>query len=125
MRFTLHKPTNLTPIPIDCGACNKCCKGNTLVVITENDRQDFYVTQTYKLPDGRVVEALQFQANGDCFYLIDGKCSIHGEHPLVCQAFNCMAEFCHYSRQERRLLIKQGMLSADVLDEGRKRLQQK
>jgi len=39
--------------------------------------------------DGRVQRILCRKPNGDCIYLIDGKCSIHGRAPKVCRDFDC------------------------------------
>jgi hypothetical protein len=39
--------------------------------------------------DGRVQRMLCRKPNGDCIYLIDGKCSIHGRAAKVCRDFDC------------------------------------
>lgn len=69
---------------------------------------------------GRVM--LRRQENGHCWYLKDGKCSIHERAPYICKIFDCRTFFLTHTRNARRDRIKHNRASAEVFKEGRKRL---
>jgi len=43
------------------------------------------------MPDGGWV--IPYNANGDCPFLKDNRCSIYSERPIVCREFNCLAGY--------------------------------
>ena len=73
---------------VPCGTCTECCRGPNrnlyMDIIPEADLTRF--TLEWR-DNGRPV--LATQANGDCLYLIDSKCSIYKRRPQVCRAFDC------------------------------------
>lgn len=101
---------------IDCGTCRKCCKGQQLILLVDGDDPRQY--DCYEIgPDQFAVKR---QANGDCIYLGEHGCTIHGRHPTVCKVFNCL-EFVR--RMDQGAYDGLGpRLDNKVVKEGRKRL---
>ncbi len=114
---------NLGRVP--CDGCTHCCKNELLVLHPEmGDRPEQYETQQVKNPiTGQQVFALKQKPNGDCIYLGDDGCTIHGKAPAICREFDCRALFIRAgSRNERRRLLKTGLLTKHVLKAGRIRI---
>lgn len=61
-------------------------------------------------------------ADGNCIYLLDDGCSIHGRQPVACRSFNCAKYFQSKTRQQRRGLIKAQPRFKAIFDAGRARL---
>jgi len=57
--------------------------------------------------------------NGDCFYLGENGCTIHGRAPWTCRDYDCRAIFRNSDRQGRKLAVKQGRIPKEILDRGR------
>lgn len=101
-------------VAVPCGDCYLCCKGRTLVPIIEGDDASIYETQTI----GGVI-ALAMKPNGDCFYLGESGCTIHGRAPAICRFYDCRGDYARRTRAERRRAIADGLVSAEVLARGR------
>jgi Fe-S-cluster containining protein len=51
------------------------------------------------------VVALKHKPNGDCVYLGEDGCTIHGQQPYVCKSFDCRLNYLKYRdvpRNQRR-----------------------
>lgn len=112
---------------VPCNGCRTCCQGELLVLHPEmGDDPSEYYTQVRRNPlDGRLVYALQQGKNGDCIYLGEDGCTIHDRAPAICREFDCRKLYLKFSRiprAARRRIIRQGLLTADVLDAGKARL---
>lgn len=89
-----------------CKRCGKCCKGewgdNTVSVFPGEVREIARVTGLDWLEIARPMEsqdadergeyhtfewALQKQLNGDCKFLLDGRCTIYASRPLICRTY--------------------------------------
>lgn len=114
----------MTTVP--CNGCTACCRNELLFLHPEmGDRPESYETKPAVNPlNGRAGLALEQKPNGDCIYLGDVGCTIHGRAPAICKAFDCRRWFLSLgSRSERRRLLRAGMVTKDVLDAGRSRLE--
>lgn len=71
-----------------CGECSLCCTwvdNATRPSLEEDELTSFHYEY---LEDGRHAIAVK-QGTGECYYLEDGKCSIHTFSPKACQEFDC------------------------------------
>jgi Fe-S-cluster containining protein len=68
------------------GECNRCCRTpNITVEIKEHEAERYPGAWldddgTWRLPK---------KDNGECAYLVDGKCSIYANRPFTCRTFDC------------------------------------
>ena len=67
---------------VKCGDCNACCTNFKGVILLPQE-QDKYVTSNED-PNLMAVDE-----NGDCHYLLNGKCSIRDERPYGCRTYDC------------------------------------
>jgi len=113
----------MTNVP--CNGCTACCRNELLVLHPEmGDRAVDYLTQEVTNPiTGKRCLALQQKPNGDCIYLGENGCTIHGRAPAICREFDCRRFFLRLGgRNERRQILKTGLVTKDVYEAGRKRL---
>lgn len=71
---------------VPCGHCNICCRWGYYTEVSY-DQGDSPELETEVSPDGRTV--LRQKENGECFYLVEGKCSVYAIRPLTCRNFDC------------------------------------
>jgi len=64
---------------------------------------------------------LPHNSNGSCIYLGERGCTIWHKAPHLCKIFDCRLAFTSRSRNERREMVKQRLVSVEVLEAGRKR----
>jgi Fe-S-cluster containining protein len=106
---------------VDCGSCSKCCRNAAIILLPQD--ADWYE----KVPagvdaDGKPYFKLPNKPDGSCHYLSEeGRCTIHGRAPIICRQFSCVEAFNFYSRQERRQMVKDGVVDPEIWVEGRKR----
>ena len=103
-------PSDYAAVP--CGKCHLCCQ-NTAVVLLECDDASSY---EYEMRAG--MRMLKVKQDGDCFYLGLCGCAIHDRAPYMCRIFDCREQHRMYSKEQREKLLRQGMLSRDVLRSG-------
>jgi Fe-S-cluster containining protein len=103
---------------VPCNGCTLCCrKWHMVALMPGHDDASQYETIQYG-----DVTMLAFQKNGDCVYLKDDKCSIHGRAPAVCREFDCRLVFMTTTRKQRKQMMKHGDESAEVYRAGRERM---
>ncbi len=73
----------MTDVP--CAGCHLCCHAYVIL----GDHEYAAYDHELKLVDGRAWLVLKRKPNGDCCYLADGGCAIHGRAPEVCKRFDC------------------------------------
>jgi Fe-S-cluster containining protein len=99
---------------IDCGSCRACCKNTMVAMVDGDDPSLAWITGPGGLP------VLDQKPNGDCVYLGDRGCTIHGRHPAMCRMFDCAG---FVKRMDEGAFEGIGApLGSDVIREGRKRL---
>ena len=102
---------------VECGSCRLCCKRTRVPLVEGHDDPRAYVTEVSS--DGLVV--LPHKDNGDCHYLSESGCSIHGRAPVVCRRFSCVAHYKGLTSSQQRKAVRSGLTSKEVLREGRRR----
>jgi len=96
---------------VDCGDCHACCQNQIVVLLPGDD-----TTRGDWKPEGPCM-VLKQRVNGDCVHLGPSGCKIHGRHPLVCRAFDCVG-----AAQHLVLSRLPGASNNRVQKEGRRRL---
>lgn len=110
---------------VPCNGCTACCRNELLFLHPEmGDKPEDYETMPAVNPlNGRVGVALKQKPNGDCIYLGENGCTIHGRAPAICKEFDCRRFFLSLGdRNQRRQLLKTGLVTKDVYKAGRDRL---
>jgi Fe-S-cluster containining protein len=68
---------------LSCGGCTACCKRDRIFLGPTDDPRAF----RWHL-EGRYA-VLDRKDNGECVYLTEHGCSIHGAQPAICRRFDC------------------------------------
>lgn len=112
--------------PLDCGSCTHCCQNHQGIVLAE-DLGDDPAHYEGLLDFKAGLAFLKTKPNGDCVFLDRKKgCTAYDLRPTVCRWYDCREDYIKWAaktRQERRDLIKQGVLNPSVQRQGRKLLQ--
>ncbi len=119
----MMRPTRLVP----CNSCTACCQGDGIFLHPEHgDDPTLYETEEMGNPvTGEVAVKLKQKANGDCAYLDRGTgCTIWHKRPVICREFDCRVFatvlLAETTRTQRRRLVRQNIISKDVLAAGRR-----
>lgn len=110
---------------VPCGSCNLCCRTLMVPLSKEEVESGQYDGHYARItaPDGRHMgHALLRRPTGECVYLVDGRCSIHGRAPHVCQRFDCRELFRKSNRAGRREMVSSGRMPKALYDKGREML---
>ena len=100
-----------------CNGCTACCRGDKIELMPGDDPSRWETVEE----NGKLW--LRRDEKGNCIYLKDDGCSIHGQNPIVCKSFNCANYFQQNTRQRRRQLIKHNPRFKAIFDAGRARMQ--
>ncbi|MCK4521986.1 MAG: YkgJ family cysteine cluster protein [Nanoarchaeota archaeon] len=83
-----------------CSQCGVCCK-LFLINLTEKEYksgkyktqfEEFGLTEDFQEAEMCGANIITQQKDGSCYYLMDGKCSIHNKRPEACRAFFCKSD---------------------------------
>lgn len=124
IRRPLDNPGAPPPATVPCGSCRRCCQGNSIVMLLEHEG-DWVATYEHEivdLPGAGRGPILKRRPNGDCIYLGEQGCTIHGRAPVICKVFDCrnaFAAFMQHAPSDRRRMIKAGAIDKDILNRGR------
>lgn len=105
---------------VPCNGCTLCCKGD-LIRLTENDNPEEYLTEPHPRLPGALI--LAHKSNGDCVYLVENGCSIHGKAPELCRAADCRTIALKYDFNTAMKLHSTGAINILVWDKGRELLE--
>lgn len=106
---------------VPCAGCTACCRGEAVCLQPGEDASQ-YETEEIDHPLVGRVTVLKRKPDGSCCYLSGEGCTIYDRRPALCRAFDCRRFFLQHSRVDRRIGVKKGLLSAEVLEAGRARL---
>jgi Fe-S-cluster containining protein len=111
----------------ECATCpGHCCKNDTILLHPEKgDILSLYDTTPVTHPlTGELAWMVSHKPNGDCVYLGEvegvGRCTIYHRRPAICRVFDCGRSYANMNRAERRRLVRDGLASPEVLEQGRK-----
>lgn len=106
---------------VKCGACNKCCHGEIVLIDNRFESPAEYDTEPHAGSD--IVRQLRRSSKtGACVYLGPEGCTIYERRPLMCRAFDCVQWLSAFDRGSRRRLLKDKGYNGDL---ARRALQQK
>ena len=73
-------------LTVPCDGCTLCCHGDAIRILPGDD-----VAQYQTVPHERYAGELMLdhKPNGDCIYLAEHGCSIHGRAPRMCREMDC------------------------------------
>jgi Fe-S-cluster containining protein len=81
------------PAEVPCGSCNACCRTHHQLHLRPGEKAARkrlpreYLSVARGLPPGFLV--LGYDERGACPVLLDGRCSIYEDRPLVCRTYDC------------------------------------
>lgn len=115
-------------VDVPCNGCTACCRNDLLILHPElgDDAAQYETMPAVNPLTGGEVLVLKHKPGGGCVYLEAGGCSIHGRAPAICREFDCRRFYLRLvegtTREERRKLMKGGLIGRDVLSAGRRRV---
>jgi hypothetical protein len=114
---------------VPCNGCTACCRGALFLhpesgayLRPKDDPKEYRYHLAVNPVTGEAAWCLDRKEDGSCVYLGDAGCTIRDRAPTVCREFDCRGLFKMFNRRERKDFVKRGLLSKDVLDAGRQRL---
>ena len=105
--------TNYVP----CNGCTLCCQGDA-IRLTDEDNPENYLTEPHPYIPGALM--LAHKPNGDCIYLDETGCSIHGRAPSLCRSADCRSIALKYDFDTAMQLHAMGRINIKVWDKGNK-----
>ncbi len=111
----------MTDVP--CKGCTACCRRERIILSSEHgdDPKRYQVVPSRK-GDGEVYWMLAHKPNGDCIYLTDAGCSIHGRAPYACRKFDCRMWLLGFPEAMQELLTPDD-LDGEVVKAAKARLE--
>jgi uncharacterized protein len=105
---------------VPCNGCTLCCQGDA-VRLEPEDMERGYQTEPHPYIPGALMIA--HKASGECVYLDEHGCSIHGRAPSLCRSADCRSIALKLDFQAARTLHLMGRLDMRVWDQGKKLLE--
>lgn len=98
-----------------CNGCVICCKGDIVGLMTH----EIMLYESEPHPHKKGERMLAHKKNGDCVYLSDTGCSIHGRAPLKCRTMDCRNIYERLSPREALLsgLVKVWVKGKELMGE--------
>lgn len=96
---------------VPCNGCTACCKGQRIIL--GPDEEHGYRFEFTRRGDGLVEMMLAHKPNGDCIYLGQHGCTIHGQAPHACREFDCRKWLKGFTEEQQTLL---GPLDRECVD---------
>lgn len=78
--------THETKNQVPCNGCRRCCIGDAVRILPHENAENWLTEPHFKMPDARM---LAHKANGECVYLGQHGCDIHGSAPQQCRDMDC------------------------------------
>jgi len=100
---------------VPCNGCILCCQGDA-IRLNEEDNPEEYLTELHPYIPGALM--LSHKPNGDCIYLDENGCSIHGRAPSLCRVADCRSIALKYNFETAMQLHRMGRIDIRVWDKG-------
>jgi Fe-S-cluster containining protein len=107
---------NLVP----CNGCTACCKHERIILHPTDDPSQ-YLTIPTRQGDGEPALMLRHKLNGECVYLGETGCTIHGRAPWACRMFDCRRWLLGFPEAMQELLTPDD-IDGEVIAAARARL---
>lgn len=105
---------------VNCNGCTACCKRDK-IVLGINDDRSFY-RHHKEWVNYKEYDVLDRKPNGDCTYLTDSGCSIHGEAPGICQRMDCRELYLNTSPETIEKRVRQNKQMIHIYLAGAQRI---
>ena len=102
---------------VPCNGCTACCKHDRVFLGPKDDPFAF------KWHEDNGYAVLDTKDNGECVYLADDGCSIHGHAPAICKRMDCRELFKATTPEFRSIRIIENPQMKLVYEAGMERLQ--
>jgi hypothetical protein len=79
-----------------CNGCTICCKCDAVGLYPQEEAMFQHEPHAYAAGEKMVAH----RENGDCVYLGENGCTIHGNKPIKCQTMDCRAIYKNISPRE-------------------------
>ncbi len=112
-----EKTGTLREVP--CNGCTLCCEGDAVRLCPEDATERDRTEPHPRIPG---VLMLAHKPNGECIYLKNGGCSIHGHSPKLCRTADCRSIALRIDFETAMKLHEMKLLDLRVWDQGRKLL---
>lgn len=112
---------SIDPFNVPCNGCTLCCKGDAVRLLPGDDKTKWATVPHASMP-GELM--LAHKPNGDCFYLGESGCTIHGDKPLMCMEMDCRRIASALSFTQARKFDRAGRLPIAVWQRGRSLLKE-
>ena len=128
MTSIIERTKRMERAKVPCNGCTICCKNDLLILHPEcgDDPSQYETMECINPVTGKPALALKHKQEGGCIYLGQNGCTIHERAPAICKEFDCRRFYQRLveqtTRNQRQKLISSGMISKQLLREGRKRL---
>lgn len=76
---------------LNCDGCTACCKRDKIILGAEDVRSNYLHHKEWI--NSQEYDVLDRKPNGDCIYLAESGCSIHGKAPGICRRMDCRKLF--------------------------------
>ena len=106
---------------VPCNGCTACCRGDVVRILPHEDAKRWRT-----MPHPKIEGALALaHKGGNCVYLTDASCDIHGKQPEMCRSMDCRLLVSSLPRQHVQYLVSIGALQRDVVKRGRELLRRR
>lgn len=112
-------PKKLPLKEVPCNGCTLCCQGDAIRLEVEDRAEDYHTEPHPRIPGALM---LAHKPNGECIYLDEHGCSIHGRAPSLCRIADCRAVALKIDFETARYLHAMGQLDFRVWNKGRELL---
>lgn len=119
----------MSAVIVDCGACSACCKRELIPLVAGDDPANYPgAFKDEGLPVRDLLPSalgyfLPHSSDGNCAFLIGGRCSIYEKRPIICKSFSCVGLVrCTLSQTTRAERRRAGLTKTAVWAAGLSRL---
>lgn len=106
---------------VPCNGCTLCCQGDAIRLLPE-DRAPDYQTAAHPYLPGALM--LAHKPNGECLYLGEAGCTIHGRAPSLCRSADCRSLAARFDYESAKKLHLMGRIDFRVWSKGLELVQQ-
>jgi hypothetical protein len=100
-----------------CNGCIICCRNDAIRIFDHEDASQWETEPHVMFPD-RIM--LKRKRNGDCIYLAETGCTIHGNAPIMCKEMDCRLIHRNVSYTKARKMAKRLLNFMQIWERGRK-----
>lgn len=108
-------------VEVPCNGCRLCCQKDAIRILPHEDPEQWQ-TEPHDYYKGE--RMLAHKPNGDCIYLGDTGCTIHGSTPMQCRTMDCRNIAQAMTWTKARKMAKSGLNKISVWKRGKELLRQ-